>query len=44
MRQAAVVVSASKQKKLAQAFLDYVVSPEGEAVLRKFGLTPPAKP
>lgn len=44
LRQAAGVVSASKQKKLAQAFLDFVLSPEGERVLRKYGLTPPAKP
>jgi molybdate transport system substrate-binding protein len=44
MRQVAVVVSASKQKKLAQAFLDFVLSPEGAAVLQKYGLTPPQKP
>ena len=44
MRQAAVVVSASKQKKLAQAFLDFILSPEGASVLRKFGLTSPTRP
>ncbi len=33
-----------KQKKAAQAFLDYVLSPEGAATLRKFGLGTPAKP
>ena len=44
LRQAAAVVSASKQKKVAQAFLDFVTSAEGAAVLRKYGLTPPAKP
>lgn len=44
LRQAAVVVSASKHKKDAQAFLEFVVSPEGAQVLRKFGLTPPPKP
>jgi molybdate transport system substrate-binding protein len=44
LRQAAVVVSASKHKKEAQAFLDFVLSPEGARVLRKFGLTPARKP
>ncbi len=44
LRQAAGVVSASKQKKSAQAFLDFVLSPEGERILRKYGLTPPTKP
>lgn len=44
MRQCVGVVSASKQKKIAQAFLDYVMSPEGAEVLRKFGLTPATKP
>jgi molybdate transport system substrate-binding protein len=41
LRQAVVIVTASQQKKTAQAFLDFVLSPEGEAVLRKYGLTPP---
>jgi molybdate transport system substrate-binding protein len=44
LRQAAAVISASKQKKAAQAFLDFVLSPEGAARLRKYGLTPPAQP
>lgn len=44
MRQSAGVVSASKRKKAAQAFLDFVMSPKGAELLRKFGLTPPAKP
>jgi len=44
LRQAAVVVSGSHQKKLARAFLDFVLSPEGTAILRKFGLTPPSQP
>lgn len=38
MRQVAGLVSASREKKSAQAFLDFVLSPEGAAVLRKFGL------
>jgi len=44
LRQAAGVVSASQHKKAAQAFLDFVLSPDGGAILRKFGLTPAAKP
>ncbi len=43
LRQAAGVVSTSQQKKAARAFLDFVLSPEGERVLRKYGLTPPTK-
>lgn len=42
LRQAACIVSASKHKKIAQAFLDYVLSSEGADILRKYGLTPPA--
>jgi ABC-type molybdate transport system substrate-binding protein len=44
LRQAVVVVSASKQKKAAMAFLDFALSPEGAAVFKQFGLTPPAHP
>jgi len=44
LRQAAGVVSASQQKKAAQAFLDFVLSAESGSVLRKYGLTPAAKP
>jgi molybdate transport system substrate-binding protein len=44
LRQAAVVISASKQKKQAAAFLDFVLSAEGAAVFKQFGLTPPAHP
>ncbi len=44
LKQAVVVISASKNKKAAQAFLDFVLSPEGTATLQKYGLTPPAKP
>ena len=44
LKQAAVIVSASQHKKAAQAFLDFVLSPEGAATLRKYGLTPPAEP
>jgi len=43
LKQAAVIISASKNKKAAQAFLDFVLSPEGAAALQKYGLTPPAK-
>jgi molybdate transport system substrate-binding protein len=44
LRQGAGVVSASQQKKTAQAFLDYVLSPEGAAILRKYGLGTPGQP
>lgn len=44
LRQAVVVVSASKQKEAATAFLDFVLSPEGEAVFKQYGLVPPAHP
>lgn len=44
LRQAAGVISASKQKKEAQAFLDYVLSAEGAAILRKAGLGIPGQP
>ena len=44
LQQAAVIVSTSRHKKVAQAFLDFVISPEGADTLRKYGLTPPAKP
>jgi molybdate transport system substrate-binding protein len=44
LKQAVVIVSASPHKKAAQAFLDFVLSSEGAATLRKYGLTPPAKP
>lgn len=44
LKQAAVIVSDSKHKKAAQDFLNFVLSPEGAATLRKYGLTPPEKP
>ena len=44
LKQAVVIVSASRHKKEAQAFLDFVLSPEGAATLQKYGLTPPSKP
>jgi len=37
LRQAVGIVSASKRKQAAQAFLDYVTSPEGTAVLEQYG-------
>jgi molybdate transport system substrate-binding protein len=43
LKQAAGIVSRSMQKKAAQAFLDFVLSPEGGAVLKKYGLTPPTQ-
>ena len=43
LKQAAVIISASKQKQAAAAFLEFVLSPEGATVLQKFGLTPPSQ-
>jgi molybdate transport system substrate-binding protein len=43
-RQAAVIISSSKQKKIAAEFLDFVLSPGGAAVFKQFGLTPAAHP
>jgi len=37
MTQVAVVVSASKHKPAAEAFLKYVTSPEGRAILQQYG-------
>ena len=39
MEQAAVIISASKNKATASAFLDYVRSPGGTEVLAKYGFT-----
>ena len=44
LRQGAGVVSGSKEKAAAQAFLDYVLSAEGAAILRKAGLGIPGQP
>ena len=44
LRQAAAIVSASSQKKTAQAFLDFVLSSDGAAVLSRYGLTPASRP
>ncbi len=44
LRQAVVIVTASQRKKTAQAFVDFVLSAEGQAVLKKYGLTPPTHP
>jgi molybdate transport system substrate-binding protein len=37
IRQAAVVVKASRQKAAARKFLEYVKSDEGREILRKYG-------
>ena len=41
IRQGVGVVSGSKNKKAAQAFLDYISSPEGTAVLEQYGFRVP---
>jgi len=43
IRQAAGILSSSKHKPGAQAFLDFVSSAEGVAVLRQYGFGPPAQ-
>ena len=43
-KQAAVIISSSKQKKTAAAFLGFVLSAEGAAVFKQFGVTPSAHP
>ena len=42
MRQAAGIVSSSKHKSTAQAFLSYISSPDGTAVLGQYGFAVPA--
>jgi molybdate transport system substrate-binding protein len=42
LKQAVGIVSSSKHKAVAQAFVAYVLSPQNAATLRKYGLTPPA--
>ena len=39
---AGVVVKASQNQEAAQAFLDWLASPAGQAILAKFGFLPPA--
>lgn len=41
LEQAAVVVTASKKKKLAERFLEYLRSPDAQMVMKKFGFEPP---
>jgi ABC-type molybdate transport system substrate-binding protein len=42
LRQAAGIVSSSKHKPAAQAFLTYITSPEGAAVLEQYGFAVPS--
>ena len=42
LRQAAGIVSSSKRKQAAQAFLSYMTSPEGTAVLERYGFVVPS--
>jgi molybdate transport system substrate-binding protein len=41
LSQVAAIVSASKHKAAAEAFLNYVTSPEGRAILQQYGLRAP---
>ncbi len=42
LRQTAGIATTSKHKQAAQAFLDYVTSPEGTAVLERYGFAVPS--
>jgi molybdate transport system substrate-binding protein len=42
--QGAGILSSSQHKQAAQAFIDYISSPEGAAVLRQYGFSPPSHP
>ena len=44
MAQGAGILRRSKQKAEAQVFLDFAISPEGQAVLKQYGFQPPARP
>jgi molybdate transport system substrate-binding protein len=44
LEQAAVIPTAAKDKTLARVFLDYVRTPEAQAILRHYGFKPPEKP
>ena len=41
LKQSAAILSASKRKPAAQAFLNYVTSPEGRAILQQYGFRTP---
>ena len=43
LKQVAAVVAASKHKQAAQAFLNYVTSPDGRAILQQYGFHTPGK-
>jgi molybdate transport system substrate-binding protein len=44
LEQAAVIPTVATDKTLAHAFLDYVRTPEAQAILRQYGFQPPEKP
>ena len=41
LQQVAAIITASKHKTAAQAFLNYVTSPEGQAILQQYGFRTP---
>ena len=43
IEQAVAILTSSKHKQAAQAFVDFVTSPEGAAVLRQYGFALPAR-
>jgi molybdate transport system substrate-binding protein len=44
LEQAAVIPTAAKDKTLARTFLDYVRTPEAQAILQQYGFQPLGKP
>jgi molybdate transport system substrate-binding protein len=44
MQQAVAILSSSKHKQAAQAFIDYISSSEGAAVLEQYGFRVPSRP
>jgi len=43
LEQGAVILKAAKDQKTARAFLDYIKSPEGTAVFKRYGFFLPEK-
>ncbi len=44
IKQAAGILTSSKHKQTAQAFLDFVTSPEGARILQQYGFGIPPRP
>jgi molybdate transport system substrate-binding protein len=44
LEQAAIIPTAARDKTLARAFVDYVRTPQAQAILQQYGFKPPEKP